>query len=511
MYPLFFVQKIIDKKSKIWYDDRKGKGGWKVMLNKVIESMRNKTYSEMLEVLNDNGICSVIRPTAFGKTVMLVNYARTHKNKKCIIIEPWASKIRELQEQNADLDNVEYLTYHSCRLDRFENLKDKISKDTVFMFDEAHNIGSEIIKTVWQDFIDRCKLAGALVIGTTASELRTDGVDVTNDLFRGIGVSEYTLDMAIEDGALTKPSYYTGVILDESLISTLETKYKGSVNNKQIMEVKRVSNVGRNIRQVVDEEGLGNQKYYQFLIFYKRINQINDEIDNLRLQLEKEFNGYTINMVPVTSEHTGCDKVLLGLKPRDNTVDVIMSVDMLRECFHLPNLTGAVMLRSTHSWVVYEQQVGRIITDNLDRKMFLLDLVGNNEADFRVNPVYSGPPKIGIQSLRYVDFKMTAEQANAIEELKKVQLRVRNYCDKYENIKTNIRCIASIYKAQHKTDVMAIAKDWGFSLKDVYVTLNDAKVLRESDRLENIPSMYKDMYTDIYTCWGTYMRDKAYS
>ena len=179
MYPLFFVQKIIDKKSKIWYDDRKGKGGWKVMLNKVIESMRNKTYSEMLEVLNDNGICSVIRPTAFGKTVMLVNYARTHKNKKCVIIEPWASKIRELKEQNADIDNVEYLTYHSCRLDRFENLKDKISKDTVFMFDEAHNIGSEIIKTVWQDFIDRCKLAGALVIGTTASELRTDGVDVT--------------------------------------------------------------------------------------------------------------------------------------------------------------------------------------------------------------------------------------------------------------------------------------------------------------------------------------------
>lgn len=216
-------------------------------------------------------------------------------------------------------------------------------------------------------------------------------------------------------------------------------------------------------------------------------------------------------MIPVTSEHAGCDKVLLGLKPRDNTVDVIMSVDMLRECFHLPNLTGAVMLRSTHSWVVYEQQVGRIITDNLDRKMFLLDLVGNNEADFRVNPVYSGPPKIGIQSLRYVDFKMTAEQANAIEELKKVQLRVRNYCDKYENIKTNIRCIASIYRAQHKTDVMAIAKDWGFSLKDVYVTLNDAKVLRESDKLENIPNMYKDMYTDIYTCWGTYMRDKAYS
>lgn len=463
---------------------------------------REKTYASMTQALDEFGMCSVVRPTSFGKTVLLMRYASEHKDKKCVLVEPRDSKIEELKRDYSDLDNVEYTTYHACRRSRLKNLISKISKDTVFMFDESHSIGSELMLCGWQAFIEKCLSDGAKVIGTTASGIRTDGINVTNNLFCGLGVYEYGIDKAIEDEVLVRPSYYTGVLVEDSLEKQLKTKYKSYVNNKTITKLKRVSNLGENLRQVVEMENLGNKNYYQFLIFYRRIQQIEDERARLAKQLKEAFPGYKINILAVTSEHAGCTDKLLKLKPKDRVIDVIASVDMLRECFHLPYLTGAVMLRHTQSWVVYEQQVGRIITDNMDRKMFMLDLVGNADTDFKANPICPGPPKAWREKLAYINFKSTPMQQDIVSELKKVQMNIIENSEKYETIKTNVNCLASIYKANKKADIVAVAKNWGFSNRELYNVLHDNSLLDTSDTMEGIN-------TDNYDVWARYMKSKV--
>ena len=463
---------------------------------------REKTYASMLQVLDEFGMCSVVRPTSFGKTVLLMRYAREHKDKKCLLVEPRDTKIEELKRDYSDLENVEYLTYHTCRRSRLENLISRISEDTVFMFDESHSIGSELMIDNWKSFIDKCLVGGAKVIGVTASGIRTDGINVTNNLFCGLGIYEYGMDKAIEDGVLVKPSYYTGVLVEDNLEKQLRTKYKSYVNNKTVTKLKRVSNLGENLKQVVKMEGLENKNYYQFLIFFRRIQQIEDERARLTKQMKEAFPDYDINIVAVTSEHVGCTESLLQLKPRDHVIDVIASVDMLRECFHLPYLTGAVMLRHTQSWVVYEQQVGRIITDNMDRKMFMLDLVGNADVDFKANPIHPGPPKAWREKLQYINFKSTPMQQDIISELRKVQMNIINNSEKYESIKTNVNCLASVYKANKKADIVAVAKDWGFSNTELYHVLHDNNLLDIEDTMEYIK-------TNSYDVWAKHMKSKV--
>lgn len=57
---------------------------------------------------------------------------------------------------------------------------------------------------------------------------------------------------------------------------------------------------------------------------------------------------------------------------------VAISVNMLNEGIHVPHVDGIIMLRSTISRLIIEQQIGRCLTaENILKRPVVLDLVNN--------------------------------------------------------------------------------------------------------------------------------------
>ena len=55
-----------------------------------------------------------------------------------------------------------------------------------------------------------------------------------------------------------------------------------------------------------------------------------------------------------------------------------ISVNMLNEGIHVPHVDGIIMLRSTISRLIIEQQIGRCLTaENILKRPVVLDLVNN--------------------------------------------------------------------------------------------------------------------------------------
>ena len=47
-----------------------------------IEKLRESTYQEAVDLLNNFGQCAIIRPTGFGKTGLLTRFIKSGKYKK---------------------------------------------------------------------------------------------------------------------------------------------------------------------------------------------------------------------------------------------------------------------------------------------------------------------------------------------------------------------------------------------------------------------------------------------
>ena len=68
---------------------------------------------------------------------------------------------------------------------------------------------------------------------------------------------------------------------------------------------------------------------------------------------------------------------LKDLKYKKNRVDLIFSVNMLNEGYHIDDLTGIFMYRGTQSDIVYIQQLGRVLSSGSANNGIVFDVVDN--------------------------------------------------------------------------------------------------------------------------------------
>ena len=68
---------------------------------------------------------------------------------------------------------------------------------------------------------------------------------------------------------------------------------------------------------------------------------------------------------------------LANLQKSPNTIDLVYSINMLNEGYHIDNITGIVLLRPTQSPIVYTQQVGRCMQVGVEHSPIVFDFVSN--------------------------------------------------------------------------------------------------------------------------------------
>lgn len=345
---------------------------------------REETYESLCHNISLYGMCNVERCCSFGKTEIFARYMREHPYQFLYLYDEINNKNRIIQKYG--LHNVTLLSYSKFfRMSSSDVIELLIENDIrCIIFDESHTVGAKTIREKWPNIIAGCHANGIDVIGGTATELRSDGVNVTEEFFEGHRTIPYDIVDCIADGILVPPWYVEADFNtyeddDLSILTSDEKRILVEANNPDEVLDYAMNLVGT------------DRSYVKLIIFYPNIKTIVERgIVYWKECLSRLFPDHERNIIPVTSsvEHRDNTTAVPMYVKRPNAVDVFLCVDMMTQGVHFEDLSGIVMCRNTQSPLVYTQQVGRCMSLDNTNDMFVVDLMRNFSSDFLVrNPL----------------------------------------------------------------------------------------------------------------------------
>ena len=120
----------------------------------------------------------------------------------------------------------------------------------------------------------------------------------------------------------------------------------------------------------------------------------------------------------------------------DGTLQLMFCVDMLDEGKHIAGLDGIVMFKPTESWIVYSQEVGRIMSIDAKEDRVIIDAVNNwiRQIDTFMEIEHAmGKGKDKTDNSYYKFFKLQPEELELLDLLREIdeQLKTRTIHDTF--------------------------------------------------------------------------------
>lgn len=335
-----------------------------------------EAYNKVMASFKTNNKAAVVHATGSGKTYIIAAVAENFR--KVLIVAPNNFVLDETRK--VCHSGCEFRTYASVMYDEGE-----ANKYDLIVLDEFHRGGAEKWGVGVQKLIDANPTAKLL--GTSATNIRylDNARNMADELFDGNVVSYLPLREAIDRNILPDPTYVCSIYTLEDTIKTKQKKYEEyKRQSKDVEEAKRklegiaknwdnAGGVSRIINKYITHD---MQRIIVFCSKVKRAAEARELLSKwFGLAGFKRVRYYNIDYQEKRLEKEMKDfQEPLG----DYDLKVAISVNMLNEGVHIPHVDGVIMLRSTISRIILEQQVGRCLTsNNVDIKPVVLDLVNN--------------------------------------------------------------------------------------------------------------------------------------
>lgn len=441
---------------------------------------RQETYDSLLRNLESYGVCNVERCCSFGKTEIFVKYVKECGHIVLYLCDTIPTKDR--LSSRFGRKNVILMTYAKLFRISFEEFVNIVEENKVktVIFDESHTVGALTVKKKWHHIMDWCYEHKVYIIGGTATEVRCDGINVTTEFFNGHATFPYTIEDMVADGLLTPPWYVEGIVE-----SPLDAEDAVALTDDERHIIYEATNVCEHLDYALSISGC-DRDYIKLIVFYSSIEEVKGGKDYWFENIRSMFPEHELNIVCVTSdvEHKRYLKSAGEYTKRPKAIDVLLSVDMLNQGFHFPDLSGIVMMRSTRSPLIYTQQIGRCMTVDSVCDMFVLDLKGNFSSDFLVkNPLSGLFPKSGVGNIPGTKHEKTTRQRvymrKEVRQAREIIAKIA-YAKELRQAKA-LATLAKTYLMYPDRSVLGVAETAGIPERDVMYWLYENGYLREED------------------------------
>lgn len=359
----------------------------------MLDSVRLKPHNEIivaeaLSNLRNYGKTAVVEPTGCGKSYVLMQLMREYMGGKIILLGPSNSLFTNLRKSKYWIDSTichtySYISQHNVH----ETFKD-VGKVSMIAMDELHRAGAKQWGAATREIIKM--FPDAVVVGLTATPIRylDDRRDMVDELFDGLVAGNLSFEDAIEQGILPKPTYITGMydIQKDIEVRLRKASKMAMYSSTAIAMIDKLKDswtseyvVGSMLKKYLnpDDTAVGGTKH---LVFADSI----ETAENLAESVKRWFNFVYPNLtvrVYVAHSKRYNNKVEIRKFCDSNApdeVDVLMSVNMINEGFHINNTSSIMMLRKTKSPTIFTQQLGRALASG-GSSPYVFDLVGNYE------------------------------------------------------------------------------------------------------------------------------------
>lgn len=342
-------------------------------------SHNQKAYEAIKECFEVQNRAAVVHATGTGKSYIIARTAQDFN--RVLVIAPNHFVLSETQKVCPDY--TDFRTYASVMYDKsFDSNYDLI------VLDEFHRSGAE----KWGKGIKRLLKAcpDAKILGTSATHIRylDDQRNMADELFDGHIVSHISLKDAIDMNILPNPTYVTALYSLDEITKTLKNRIRKS--SKSDEEKQQGLRTLRGIAQSWDKsEGVpGIMKKYmrkdmqRIIVFCSKVNKKEQARRYLGSWLATAgFSRIRFYNIDYKEKRLAKEMEDFQQPCQEGELKVAMSVNMLNEGVHIPRVDGIIMLRSTISRIIIEQQVGRCLTaSNKCQVPVVLDLVNNIES-----------------------------------------------------------------------------------------------------------------------------------
>ncbi len=345
-----------------------------------------EAYEKVKEMFIKENICSVIHPTGTGKSYIALKWILDNKDKKCLYVTSQVSIInqieRTLRQKGFDIEkdfpNLRLITYQRL-------LKDSDIKAEMIVLDEFHRTGAPKWGKKVDDLLKQNPDAKVLGLSATPIRYLDKNKDMSEEIFNGNVASHITLPFAVASGILPAPTYITALYKFEEDIKDLEEKLKEVTDKKtreelekKLKEVKRQVGKAENIDEIFEK--YMEKKNGKYLVFCKDINHLKEMIEEAKNMFGKVNKNIEVMYIHSEEKQEENRYTLDRFHyMKNNNLKLLYSIGMLNEGVHLDDIDGVIMLRPTHSPILYQQQFGRALTTGDTKSPLVFDVVSNIE------------------------------------------------------------------------------------------------------------------------------------
>lgn len=328
----------------------------------------NKKAVDAIKGAYENGAHSVLYESGVGtgKSFVFMGLASDilNKGQKVLYIAPKNVIEKNLKKYDDFQELILSIQVDFRSFNYFTSVKkglEELSNYDLVVIDEAHHLWGEIYGTN----IFKCmeELPNIKFLGLTATPVRdiNDGgkkTVYTKDLFDTsvYGVSNFE---AIRQGLM--PIFNYRVLMPSKDPEQLKKEYENQVDIR--VDYTDCEDTLLDIIKTFERK--------KWIVFFSDIKSLhkNEEL------VKRVFDGYQVFIL--YSNLRNLDEVIDGVAKAERAV--VLSVDMLLEGVHLPDITGIVLFRNVTSLTVFQQILGRVCS------------IGNTVEPLIVDATRTGP------------------------------------------------------------------------------------------------------------------------
>lgn len=368
-------------------------------------SEQKKTLDECARLLGKYHKCFLIRPTGFGKTWLMTELARAHKNvlylyPSQVVRDTVVDRYYALPDPDPDgpvdpetleamkamgqIPGCEMMTY--AKLIRLDQAALEAMAFDLVIFDEAHRMGGPKTKLACEKLFASLPDT-AKFIGATATPTRMDNFDVCSHFFMDRLCYPYTLHDAIQSGMIRKPNYcYATYDFRRDLENAaqeagedLRDPHVQETISVKAIELGRLYNLPKIIRETCDQYA-ARTDYMKFIVFFASKKHMQQKCPEVEGWFREAYPGHdvrTLRITSMTSEESANTDKLPYLTPQPGRIDLIACIDMLNMGYHVADQTGIMMYRGTESGTIFTQQLGRALSAGSGSSAIVFDIVDN--------------------------------------------------------------------------------------------------------------------------------------
>ncbi len=327
---------------------------------------------------------AISHATGSGKSYLISKLFEDYSENKKLVLVPSTYIRDQIQElfDKYSIQNVDVLLYQ--KLIKMSDEDIAAMDYGVIALDEYHHDTSKI----WGEKVSTLLKTHpkSIIFGTSATPVRSDGINTIDELFEGNCASDLPLSESIAKKIVPLPKYVGALYTLDDELEKLRKKVESSTNTKEEKEefYKKINAMRSQIEKsygmpIILNKHISNREG-KYIVFCKNKKHLAD-IKGTVIGWFKTARCKNINAYVVHSSYENKDAEYKAFcEDTSHNLKLLFCVNMLNEGLHLENISGVLLLRPTGSMLIYLQQIGRAIEANNTNTPMIIDAVNNFSA-----------------------------------------------------------------------------------------------------------------------------------